>query len=111
MELHAAEEAEKQNTLKANIIKAILWQEQEASIFPLLQQWISGQQNTINKLWTPDDPFNLDNTTWTALVEKEAIFEALIRNGREHFSQATPTPFILGPIANFIGPFEFNKYS
>jgi hypothetical protein len=54
---------------------------------------------------------NIENTTWTAIVERQAIFEALIKNGKEHFSQASHTPFVSGPVADFLGPFEFNKVS
>ena len=63
------------------------------------------------ELWMPNNPFNLDNTSWSALVKKEAIFEALISNGEQHFSQAMSTPFASGPIVNLIGPLKFNKYS
>jgi hypothetical protein len=48
---------------------------------------------------------------WTAIVACQAIFEALIMNGKEHFSQASDTPFVNGPIAEFLGPFEFNEIS
>jgi hypothetical protein len=51
------------------------------------------------------------NTSWTAIVEKQAIFEALLQNGQEHFSQATETFFVSGPIFKYIGPFEFNECS
>jgi hypothetical protein len=59
----------------------------------------------------PDDPLDLENTMWTALVECQAIFEALIKNGKKHFSQASKTPFASGPIAEHLGPYEFNEYS
>ena len=49
--------------------------------------------------------------TWTVLVEKEAIFEALLNNSKQHFGQAIPTPFCSSPVANLIGPFDFNEYS
>jgi hypothetical protein len=65
----------------------------------------------INELWMPNDPLDLENTTWTALVECQAIFEALIKNGEEHFLQASNTPFTSGPIAEHLGPYEFNEYS
>jgi hypothetical protein len=54
---------------------------------------------------------NIENTTWTAIVERQAIFEALIKNGEEHFSQASHTPFASGPVADVLGPFEFNEVS
>jgi hypothetical protein len=59
----------------------------------------------------PDDPLDLENTTWTALVKRQAIFEALIKNGEEHFSQASNTPFASSPIAEHLRPYEFNEYS
>jgi hypothetical protein len=59
----------------------------------------------------PDDPLDLESTTWTALVEHQANFKALIKNGKEHFLQALNTPFASGPIAKHLGPYEFNEYS
>jgi hypothetical protein len=37
--------------------------------------------------------------------------EALLSHGKEHFSQASNTPFVLGPIAKFLAPQEWNKVS
>ena len=65
----------------------------------------------LKKLLTPDDPTDLNNTMWTGILEAEAIWEALLEQGQMHFSQAEDTPLALGPIANKIGPFEFNEYS
>jgi hypothetical protein len=59
----------------------------------------------------PNDPLDLENTMWTALVKRQAIFEALIKNGEEHFLQASNTPFASSPIAEHLGPYEFNEYS
>jgi len=65
----------------------------------------------LNKLCTSDNPQDLDNTTWTAIAEAQAIWEPLISQGKEHFFQASDTPFLSGPIANLIGLFKFNNYS
>jgi hypothetical protein len=35
----------------------------------------------------------------------------LLTNGEQHFSQASHTPFASGPVADLLGPFEFNEYS
>jgi hypothetical protein len=35
----------------------------------------------------------------------------LLQNGREHFSQASDTPFVSGPVAELISPFKFNDIS
>jgi hypothetical protein len=112
LQLMAEEQAKLHNTSTANALKAILKREQESGMYPLLRHWIRGlQTGSIHELWTLDDPLNVENTTWTALVERQAIFEALIKNGKEHFSQATDTPFATGPVADLIGPFEFNESS
>jgi len=58
----------------------------------------------------PADCQDSENTTWTVIVEAQAIGEALISQGREHFSQASDTPFASGPVADLIGPL-FNKFS
>jgi hypothetical protein len=109
--LQAQEQAAKQNTTEAKALEAILRRERDAGIFPLLRHWLKGKNSAVDELWTPDNPFDLDNTAWSSIVEKEAIFEALINNGKEHFSQAMPTPFASGPVASLIGPFDFNDHS
>jgi hypothetical protein len=74
-------------------LKAILKWECDASIFPLLRRWIIGPQNgSLDELWTPDDPLDLENTTWTAIVARQAIFEAIIKNGKEHLRLAASKP-------------------
>jgi hypothetical protein len=73
------------NTTTANALKAFLKQERDAGIFPLLRQWINGPQNrSLDELLTPDDPLDIENTTWTALVEKQAIFEAHVSKNPGH---------------------------
>jgi hypothetical protein len=112
LQLMAKEQAKEQNTLVANAFKAILKQERESGIFLLLRHWINGAQTgLIDKLWTPDNPLNIENTTWTVIVKRQAIFEALIKNGEEHFSQASHTPFASSPVADVLGPYKFNKVS
>jgi hypothetical protein len=76
--------------------------------FLLLCHWIN---DALDELWTPDNPLNIENTTWTAIVKCQVIFEALIKKGKEHFSQASHTPFASGPVADVLGSFEFNKVS
>jgi hypothetical protein len=52
----------------------------------------------------------MTNTTWTAVVEVQALYEVLTKAGQDHFKQAAPTPFVSGPIANKLGPFTDNEY-
>jgi len=101
-----------QDTTREKVLKAILRHERDSSIFPVLRHWLSDTQGkSIDKLLIPDDPFDLDNTTWHAVIEKQAIFEALLEHGQTHFSQASDTPFVTGPVAKRIGPFKFNEHS
>jgi hypothetical protein len=108
----AEEQAKEQNTTVANALKAILkWKKSESRIYPLLRHWINGPQTgSVKELWMPDHPMDIENTTWTAVVERQAIFEALLANGEQHFSQASHTPFASGPVADLLGRFEFNEY-
>jgi hypothetical protein len=48
---------------------------------------------------------DIKNITWTAVVEQQAIFEALLANREQHFSQALHTPFASGSVADLLGPF------
>jgi hypothetical protein len=66
----AEEQAKEQNTTVANALKAILKRERESGIYPLLRHWINGPQTgSVDELWTPDHPMDIENTTWTAVVE------------------------------------------
>jgi hypothetical protein len=101
------EEAMKNNAPKEAIVKAILRQEREAEIFPLLSIHAGGKtHNQLDEVWTPNNPQCLDDTTWKSHIEAEAIWEALLSHGKEHFSQASNTPFVSRPIAIFLGPHE-----
>ena len=64
----------------------------------------------LNRILVPDNPNDLANTTWTAIVEAQALFEVLITAIQEHFGQATNTPFVTGPVADKIAPFADNEY-
>jgi hypothetical protein len=114
MELRITEAAAKQNMTKEAILKQMLKREPEADILPLLSIHVGGKtRNQLDKVWTPvsNGPQDIDNTTWKSHVEVEAIWEALITHGKEHFSQASDTPFASGPIAEHLGPHEWNEVS
>jgi hypothetical protein len=64
------EQAKEQNTSVADAIKAILKQEQETGIYPLLQHWVNRPQTGTNdELWNPDNPMDIENTMWTAVIK------------------------------------------
>ena len=112
MEQWIEEEATKNNTTKEAILKAILWREQESEIFPLLSVHVGSKtHNQIDEVWIPNNPQCLEDTTWKSHIEAEAIWEALLSNGKEHFSQASNTPFVAGPITKLLGPHEWNEVS
>jgi len=112
LELRAEEYAKANNTTKEKVVNAILEREQRSQVFRKLGYHIGGKvYNPLTKVLVPDDPTDPQNTSWTAIVEAEGIWEALLQHGKEHFSQAKDTPFVAGPIADHIGPFEFNECS
>lgn len=112
LQLLAEEQAAQHNKTTANALKAILICKCDASILPLLYSWIKGPQNgLLDELWIPNDPLDLWNTSWTAIIEKQAIFEALLQNGQEHISQAKDTPFVSRPVAESISTFKFYECS
>ena len=112
MELLAQEYSEQQNVAKEKVIREMTARERRAGVFRKIGHHIGGKTtNPLTNVLVPDDPTDIDNTTWTSIVESEAIWEALLQHGRHHFSQADQTPFVAGPIAEFIGPYEFNEYS
>jgi hypothetical protein len=67
--------------------------------------------STLDKVWTPENAADLENTTWKAHIHAAAIWKALLSHGREHFSQASNTPFATGTIAIILGPLEWNEAS
>jgi hypothetical protein len=84
LQLQAEAQAEKMvNMTTANALNAILKWERGPGIFSLLCQWINRPQNgSLDELLTLDDPLDIENTTWTVIVEKQAILKALIKNGQ-----------------------------
>lgn len=110
--LRADAEAAKGNTTKETIIREILERERKSDIFRLLRYWVGGKSyEPMDEILVPDDPGDIDNYSWTSLVEATAIWEALQTNAVKHFTQASDTPFVTGPISERIGPFEYNETS
>jgi hypothetical protein len=96
---------------KATIIKQLLRAERESVIFKRLGIWVKGHEHhTLDRILVPDDPDNLQNTTWTSVIDAIALYEVLNHAGQQHFRQASNTPFVTGPIADRFGPFADNHY-
>jgi hypothetical protein len=99
------------NTDKATALRQLLRAERQTAIFKRLGIWLKETDYTsLDRILTPDDPNDMENTTWTSIIEAQALYEALIAAGRAHFSQASNTPFVTGPIADKFGPFADNAY-
>lgn len=64
----------------------------------------------MDRVLVPDDPTDLTHTTWSSVIEAQALFEVLTKDCQEHFHQAADTPFVTGPIVDKIGPFTDNEY-
>ena len=112
LQLLTEQYAEEHNASKETALKQLLRKERLSQIYKKLGSHVSGKYyDPLKCLLIPDDPTDPDNTTWTALLKVEAIWEALLHQGRAHFSQASDTPFATGPIADKVGPFEQNEFS
>jgi hypothetical protein len=99
-------------TKQAVAIRQLIAAERSSSIFKRLGKWLKGQEYvTMDRIvLVPDNPDNLIDTTWSLIIEAQALFEVLTKDSQEHFHQAAETPFVSGPIASKIGPFADNDY-
>jgi hypothetical protein len=103
--------AETRQIDKATAVRQLLRAEQQAAIFKRLGIWIKGNEHLqLDRILAPDDPDDPANSTWTAIVEAQALHEILTHEGQRHFRQAADTPFVTGPVAEKIGPFEDNEH-
>jgi hypothetical protein len=103
--------ANTRNIQKEVALRELIRAERQSTIFKRLGIWMKGtQQTSLDRILTPDNPNDLPNTTWTTIVESQAMFEVLTTAGQEHFAQAANTPFVTGPIASQFGPFANNEY-
>jgi hypothetical protein len=85
--------------------------ERSSSIFKRLGKWLKGQEYvTTDCILVPDDPDNLIDTTWSSIIEAQALSEVLTKDSQEDYHQAAETPFVSGPVASKIGPFVDNDY-
>ena len=103
--------ATRDGVTKAVALRQLIAAERSSSIFKRLGIWIKGKEYvTMDRILVPDDPENMEDTTWSSIIEAQALFEVLTKDSQEHFHQAAETPFVSGPIASKIGPFADNDY-
>jgi hypothetical protein len=95
---------------KAAALHQLLCAERQCAIFRCLGVWIKGKEHvTLDHILLPDEPDNPD-TTWSSVIESQALYEVLLASGQKHFKQAANTPFATGPVADKLGPFVHNDY-
>jgi hypothetical protein len=103
-------------TKAAALRQLIATTERSSSIFKCLGIWLKGNEYvTMDRAGplVPDAPDNLsDTTTWSSIIEAQALFEVLTKDSQEYYQQASDSsmPFVSGPIASKIGPFADNAY-
>jgi len=110
-QLTVEEYARTNNMEKAAVVPQMAQREKAKSIFQKLSYYNGKAHTPLKQILVLDHPDDMESTTWTEVVEATAIWEALLNNGRAHFSQATDTPFVTGPVANLIGPYNFNEHA
>jgi hypothetical protein len=111
LEDHAEHLAETQNTTKAAALRQLLCAEKQAAIFWRLRLWLKDNEYTkLDRLMVPDDPQDT-MATWSTIIEAATLFDVLTTDGQNHFRQAADTPFVTGPIATKLGPFDDNEHS
>lgn len=102
---------ETQNTTKAAALRQLLRVEKQAAIFRRLGLWLKDDEYTkLDRLLVPNDPHDT-MATWSTIIEATRLFEVLTTDGQTHFCQAADTPFVTGPIAAKLGPFDNNEHS
>jgi hypothetical protein len=83
LELRAADEASRNNQSKSTILKEeFLKCERLSCIYCLLSSKVSGKIfSQLDQVLIPNDPTDPANSTWKSLMECEALWEALLKQG------------------------------
>jgi hypothetical protein len=98
--------AETQQIDKYTALRQLLNAERQTMMFRKLGIWMKGQEHvSLDRILIPNNPADLDNTTWTAVLKAQGLYELLTQEGQKHYRQASPTPFVTSPTATLIGPF------
>ena len=65
---------------KAAAVQHLLCAEHQASTFQKLSKWLKGDEYAqLTSVLIPDDPTNLTHTTWTSVVEAQALHDVLTK--------------------------------
>jgi hypothetical protein len=84
--------AETQHMTQAAALRQLISAERSASTFKRLGNRFKGKEYlSMDRILISDDPTDLPNTTWSSIVEAQALYEALTAACQEHFYQAAET--------------------
>ena len=93
-------------------IKAILKAEYLQKLWPKLRRYAKGQiKSSLLRLEIPIRDEEGEIVDWRSIYTQDEICSELIKRNIAHFSQAKETPFVSGPFASHLHPFEQNDFS
>ena len=85
--------AETRQLDQSTALRQLLRAECQTMTFRKLGIWIKGREHvSLDRILVPDNPSDINNTTWTAVLEAQALCELLTQEGQKHYGQASPTP-------------------
>ena len=103
--------AETRQLTKAQAIRQILQAEQQAVTFQKLGRWLKANEyHQLTRILKPDNPQDLNTTTWTSIADAAELHDILTKEGQMHYQQAASSPLVSGPIGAKIGPFDDNSH-
>ena len=103
--------AQTRQLTKAQAIQQLLQAELQAVTFRKLCHWLKDNEyHQLTRILTPDNPQDLNTTTWTSITNADDLHDILTKEGQTHYGQATTSPLVSGPIGAKIGPFDDNTY-
>ena len=75
-----------QEISKAAAVQQILRAECQATTFRKLGYWLKGNEYTqLTWVLVPDNPNDLDSTTWKPILDAQELFEVLTKEGQLHY--------------------------
>jgi len=80
-QLLVEEYAQTNNMEKAAVVKQMVQQEKAKSIYQKLSYYNGKVHTPLKQILAPDNPKDLESTTWTEVVEAMTIWEALLNDG------------------------------
>ena len=87
--------AETRQLTKAQAIRQILQAEQQAVTFRKLGRWLkNNEHHQLTRILTPDNPQDLNTTSWTSIADADQLHDILTKEGQTHYRQAASSPLV-----------------